>query len=126
MQLNVLPDLETLIKKHAAFLVSHQQHRDPAKWYNGLFSDWDMKNHVLRGPDNLDGLPATQFSFHHRRSACDLPQTMGGEWHGGIAARRAPAAQTVSNSCLASISPASACISSPATGPGRKRANSPA
>lgn len=54
----VTEPLETLIKKHAAFLVSHQQHRDPAKWYNGLFSDWDMKNHVLRGPDNLDGLPA--------------------------------------------------------------------
>ena len=53
----VTEPLETLIKKHATFLVSHQQHRDPAKWYNGLFSDWDMKNHVLRSPDNLDGLP---------------------------------------------------------------------
>ena len=53
----VTEPLETLVKKHAAFLVSHHQHRDPAKWYNGLFSDWDMKNHVLRSPDNLDGLP---------------------------------------------------------------------
>ena len=53
----VTEPLETLIKKHAAFLVSHHQHRDPAKWYNGLFSDWDMKNHVLRSPDNRDGLP---------------------------------------------------------------------
>jgi hypothetical protein len=53
----VTEPLETLVKKHAAFLVSHQQHRDPAKWYNGLFSDWDMKNHVLRSPDNLDHLP---------------------------------------------------------------------
>jgi hypothetical protein len=35
--------------------VSHQQHRDSTKWYNGLFSLWDMKNQVLRGPDNTDG-----------------------------------------------------------------------
>ncbi len=53
----VTEPLETLIKKHSAFLVSHHQHRDPSKWYNGLFSDWDMKNHVLRSPDDLDGLP---------------------------------------------------------------------
>ncbi|HXN50134.1 MAG TPA: DUF5695 domain-containing protein [Bryobacteraceae bacterium] len=53
----VTEPLETLIKKHAAFLASHHQHRDPSKWYNGLFSDWDMKNHVLRSPDNRDGLP---------------------------------------------------------------------
>ncbi|BDI32457.1 hypothetical protein CCAX7_45080 [Capsulimonas corticalis] len=39
----VTEPLETLYKKRAAFLVSHEQHRDPAKWYNGLFSQWDMK-----------------------------------------------------------------------------------
>ncbi len=48
--------LETLIKKRAAFLVQKQQHRDPSRWYNGLFSEWDMRHRVLRGPDDTDGL----------------------------------------------------------------------
>ncbi|MEO7719567.1 MAG: DUF5695 domain-containing protein [Capsulimonas sp.] len=48
--------LETLYKKRAAYLVSHEQHRDPTKWYNGLFSQWDMKHQILRSPDDLDGL----------------------------------------------------------------------
>jgi hypothetical protein len=52
----VTQPLETLYKKRAAFIVSHEQHRNPAKWYNGLFSQWDMKHQVLRGPDNLDSL----------------------------------------------------------------------
>src|SRR6185437_9532716 len=52
----VTESLSTLIKKRAAFLVTHQQHRDPSKWYNGLFSEWDMKANVLRGPDDKDGL----------------------------------------------------------------------
>lgn len=47
--------VETLIKKRSAFLTTHQQHTDTAKWYNGLYSIWDMKNKVLRGPDNTDG-----------------------------------------------------------------------
>ncbi len=47
--------IETLIKKRASFLVNSHQHRDPTKWYNGLFSVYDMKNSVLRGPDNTDG-----------------------------------------------------------------------
>jgi hypothetical protein len=52
----VTEPLATLIKKRAAFLVSHQQHRDPSTWYNGLFSEWDLRQQVLRGPDNKDGL----------------------------------------------------------------------
>lgn len=52
----VTEPLETLIKKRAAFLVKKQQHRDPSKWYNGLFSEWDMKNGVLRSPEDTDGL----------------------------------------------------------------------
>jgi len=52
----VTEPLETLIKKRSAFLVAHHQHRDPAKWYNGLFSEWDMLKKVLRGPDDTDGL----------------------------------------------------------------------
>jgi hypothetical protein len=51
----VTEPLETLIKKRAAFLVARQQHRDPAKWYDGLFSVWDMRSAVLRGPDDTDG-----------------------------------------------------------------------
>src|SRR5215467_2740784 len=47
--------LETLIKKRAWFITHRQQHRDPSKWYDGLFSVYDMKNKVLRGPDNTDG-----------------------------------------------------------------------
>jgi hypothetical protein len=47
--------LETLIKKRSGFITSRQQHRDPSKWYDGLFSVYDMKDRVLRGPDNTDG-----------------------------------------------------------------------
>jgi hypothetical protein len=47
--------LETLIKKRSGFIAGRQQHRDPSKWYDGLFSVYDMKNKVLRGPDNTDG-----------------------------------------------------------------------
>ncbi|MCE7982335.1 MAG: hypothetical protein DYG89_14160 [Caldilinea sp. CFX5] len=50
----VTEPVETLIKKRTAFLVNHQQHRDPDKWYNGLFSQWDMRTAELRGPDNHD------------------------------------------------------------------------
>lgn len=48
--------LETLIKKRSAFLVNKHQHRDPSKWYNGVYSDWDMKNLILRSADDRDGL----------------------------------------------------------------------
>ena len=47
--------IQTLIQKRSSFLTKHQQHRDSTKWYNGLYSEWDMKDHVLRGPDNTDG-----------------------------------------------------------------------
>jgi hypothetical protein len=48
--------IETLFKKRSAFVVSHEQHTDPSKWYNTLFSQWDMKDRKLRSPDDLDGL----------------------------------------------------------------------
>jgi len=51
----VTQPLKTLIEKRAAFLVNKQQHRDPSKWYNGLFSVWDMRHSALRGPDDTDG-----------------------------------------------------------------------
>lgn len=47
--------LETLVKKRSSFIVNNTQHRDTTKWYNGLFSAYDMKNAILRGPDNTDG-----------------------------------------------------------------------
>jgi len=47
--------VETLIKKRASFIVNKQQHRDTTKWYNGLFSVYDMGNSVLRSPDDTDG-----------------------------------------------------------------------
>lgn len=52
----VTEDLETLFKKRASFLARRQQHRDPSKWYYGVYSDWDMKNKVLRSADDRDGL----------------------------------------------------------------------
>ncbi len=53
----VTEPLETLIRKRAAFLANKQLIRDPDKWYDGLVSDWDMKNKVLRTPDNVDDNP---------------------------------------------------------------------
>ena len=51
--------LETLIRKRAAFL-AHSQYRDPAKWYNGLITDWNMQDGVLVSPDNLDKIPESR------------------------------------------------------------------
>ena len=54
----VTEPLETLIKKRAAFIVKNQQHRDPAKWYDGLYSLWDRRQPAgknLLGPDHLGG-----------------------------------------------------------------------
>ncbi len=47
--------VDTLINKRSRFITESQQHRDKSKWYNGLYSVWDMENSVLRGPDNTDG-----------------------------------------------------------------------
>jgi len=52
----VTQPLETLIRKRAAFITANQQIRDPEKWYDGLFSLWDMQECMLRTPDDLDGL----------------------------------------------------------------------
>lgn len=48
-------DLETLFKKRSSFIVNSQQHKVPDKWYDGLYSVYDMKHGILRGPDNTDG-----------------------------------------------------------------------
>ena len=56
----VTEPLETLIRKRAAFIAKNQQHREPTKWYDGLFSLWDRRqpdggNRL--GPDHLGGQP---------------------------------------------------------------------
>ncbi len=62
----VTEPLETLIKKRARFMVTHEQWNDPKLWYNGLYSQWDMKHQILRSPDDLDGLQSYAV-------ACDDP-----------------------------------------------------
>jgi hypothetical protein len=59
----VTEPLETLYKKRAAFIVNRQQHKDPTKWYDGLFGVYDMKNHLLRGPDNPDYFDTSRLSY---------------------------------------------------------------
>ncbi len=66
----VTEPLETLYKKRAAFIVNSQQHKDSTKWYDGLFSVWDMKNSVLRGPDNDDGFNQSRLTY---LLTCDDP-----------------------------------------------------
>lgn len=62
----VTEPLETLIKKRAHFLMTQEQWNDPKRWYNGLYSQWDMKDQRLRSPDDLDGLQSYAV-------ACDDP-----------------------------------------------------
>jgi hypothetical protein len=54
----VTEPLETVIKKRAKFLVTHHQHKDPSRWYYGVYSDWDQKNEILRSPEDRDNLSA--------------------------------------------------------------------
>jgi hypothetical protein len=54
----VTQPLETLIKKRAAFITRNQQHRNSARWYDGLFSLWDQRlpaGQNLLGPGHLGG-----------------------------------------------------------------------
>ena len=52
----VTEPMNTLIEKRAEFLVDKQQHRDPSRWWNGLFSQWDMEDSMLLSPVKKDGL----------------------------------------------------------------------
>lgn len=52
--------LETLIKKRAAFL-ARSQHRDPAKWYNGLITDWNLETQKLISPDDYAPIPRNRY-----------------------------------------------------------------
>ena len=47
--------ISELLKSRAKHLVKHQQYRG-AKWYNGLFSQWDMQTQQFITPDNQMGL----------------------------------------------------------------------
>lgn len=49
--------LDVLMKKRSHFIASKQQHRDTSKWYNGLYSIWDMEQQKLLSPDNKGALP---------------------------------------------------------------------
>ena len=51
----VTEPLETLFRKRAAFIASHQVH-DTNQWYNGLFCEWDMDDQVQLTPDDHDRL----------------------------------------------------------------------
>lgn len=48
--------LETLYKKRASHMVNYEQVVNSSVWYDGLFGEWDLRNGVLRTPDNTDGM----------------------------------------------------------------------
>lgn len=48
--------LRELICKRAAFITTKQQHRDASKWYDGLYSLYDMERGELLSPDYLQDL----------------------------------------------------------------------
>lgn len=50
--------LDVLIKKRSAFITAHQQVRDTSKWYDGLYSIWDMSQQKLLTPDDKGPLPS--------------------------------------------------------------------
>ena len=56
IQFFVTEPLETVIKKRAAFLVTHMQHSDPTKPWYGAYGDWDQIHKVLRNPEDRDRL----------------------------------------------------------------------
>ena len=51
----VTEPLETLVRKRARFFATRQQHRDPSKWCDGLFTVYEMRAKMLRSPDDTDG-----------------------------------------------------------------------
>ncbi len=56
LQFFITEPLETVIKKRSSFLVNSMQHKDPSKWWYGVYSDWDQVNKILRSPVDRDGL----------------------------------------------------------------------
>ncbi len=68
--------IETLIKKRSAFIVNKQQHKVPGKWWDGLYSVYDMKYGKLRGPEDTDGLTAF-FEANKANYTWDVPRFKG-------------------------------------------------
>jgi len=50
----VTEPIETLFKKRASFLVSHQQWEGITNWFDGLFADWNENDQVQNSPSNYD------------------------------------------------------------------------
>lgn len=50
----VTEPIETLFRKRAAFLVSHQQWEGITNWFDGLFADWNENDQVQNSPINYD------------------------------------------------------------------------
>jgi hypothetical protein len=73
LEYDAVEPLETLIQKRASFLASHQQVKDPSKWYDGVFSLWDMRSHVLRTPDDTGGLDAYMVGGSDDPDLCKAP-----------------------------------------------------
>ena len=69
----VTEPLASLIKKRAAFLVAHQQVKDPSKWYDGLFSLWDMRAERLRTPEDTGGLQTYMVGGSDDPDLCKAP-----------------------------------------------------
>ena len=49
--------LDVLIKKRSKFIAFKQQIKDTTKWYNGLYSIWDMEHKNLLSPDDKGPFP---------------------------------------------------------------------
>lgn len=69
----VTEPLAVLIRKRAAFLVAHQQVKDASKWYDGLFSLWDMRAMRLRTPEDTGGLQAYMVGGSDDPDLCKAP-----------------------------------------------------
>jgi hypothetical protein len=75
----VTEPLETLYKKRAQFLVSHDQWNDPKLWYDTLYSQWDMKNQKLRSPDDLDNGSLNPYMVADDDTALGKPGYLAGK-----------------------------------------------
>jgi hypothetical protein len=73
LEYDSIEPLETVIRKRANFLVQHQQVRDPAKWYDGEFSLWDMRSRALRTPDDDGGLDPYMVGGSDDPDLCKAP-----------------------------------------------------
>lgn len=52
----ITQDIETIVKKRSAFISKRQQHRNPEKWYDGLYSLFDLRLGRLLSPDDTGNL----------------------------------------------------------------------